>query len=610
MNPKGNLFFSIGALVCTLAVAACAAPAKPPRLAAADPQTRRTLKAGEIVGGEGRDGAYNWLGIPYAEPPVGDLRWREPQPAKPWPGVFEALKFGPACPQFTSQFGGVRGPKGRIAGDENCLTLNVVSPKIAAPAVPRGDARLPVMVWIHGGANAVGTARQYDGGLLAATQNVIVVTVQYRLGPLGWFRHAALRAFAKNDAERSGNFATLDLILALRWVRDNIDAFGGNPDNVTIFGESAGGRNVYSLLISPPAKGLFQRAIAESGGVYSSTPAEAENLQDAPDPGSVKSSGEIALALVAQEYHLSREAAKAKLAAMPASELNAFLRSRTAAQILLTIPPRRVALYPQLFDDGAVIAAGGWKNLTRDGAWNRVPFLAGTTRDEARLFLFTDPRFVKWRAGFVPQFADEDLFLRVTRYVSRLARVAGADLPAAAMQAQEPDVYVYRFDWDNEPVVSGADLSKMIGAAHGMEVPFVFGHFTLGGSFARFVFTERTRRSREALSQAMQAYWAEFARTGRPGSGQFGALPAWDSFGASRRMMVLNGPDAGWLHMEPNRDTEAGILAELFADPHLTPAQRCELLLTRVYLGWNFSQVDYEARPECKAFPFRIRADL
>src|SRR5262249_43553504 len=152
------------------------------------------------------------------------------------------------CTQYASTFGGVAGREGEIVGSEDCLYLNVYAPRVSEGRASNGAEPLPVMLWIHGGGNSIGEAGFYDGGHLAAAENVVVVTTNYRLGPFGWFRNAALRDGA-SPVEQSGNFATLDLIAALRWVHDNIAAFGGNPDNVTIFGESAGGQNVYSLLV-------------------------------------------------------------------------------------------------------------------------------------------------------------------------------------------------------------------------------------------------------------------------------------------------------------------------------------------------------------------------
>jgi para-nitrobenzyl esterase len=538
------------------------------------------------------------------------LRWRDPVPAKPWTGAYQALTFGAACPQFASIIAGVEGKAGEAVGNEDCLFLNVYSPPIVANAIPRDADRLPVMVWIHGGGNSVGTTTMYEGGNLAVTQNVIVVTIQYRLGPLGWFRHAALRDSARTDTERSGNFGTLDTITALRWVHDNIAAFGGDPGRVTIFGESAGARNVYSLLISPLAKGLFQGGIAESGGVYCSSAAEAENLTDAPEQGSRRSSAEIMLALIQKDFHLDRDAAKAKMAAMSTSETSAYLRSKTAKEILESSIPKRLAIYPQLFDDGAVIAKGGWRNLGHSDVWNRVPFITGTNRDEGRLFLFGDPRFFKMECGIIPRFTNEKLYLKVADYLTRFAKLAGVDQPAAAMQALEPKVFVYRFDWDEEPTILGADLSKMLGAAHAMEIPFVFGHFNLGSRLGNKLFSAQTRASRLALAQAVMSYWGEFAHHGDPGRGTHHDQAAWSPYDATKHQIILDTPEGGGVRLDTNRDTEAAIMADLFSDPALSPAARCEMLQSRVFMGWDYTAADYAKREECRAVPFVIRSDL
>src|SRR5262249_41484462 len=156
--------------------------------------------------------------------------------------------------------------------------LNVYAPRFGESEVPAGSARLPVMLWIHGGGNTVGEAGFYNGGNLAASERVIVVTVNYRLGPFGWFRNAALRGEGTSEADRSGNFGTLDLVRALEWVQENVAAFGGDPNRVTIFGESAGGVNVFTMLQLPGAHGLFHRAIVESGSLRDSTPDAAEHF--------------------------------------------------------------------------------------------------------------------------------------------------------------------------------------------------------------------------------------------------------------------------------------------------------------------------------------------
>ncbi|MGH7859373.1 MAG: carboxylesterase family protein, partial [Candidatus Binatia bacterium] len=278
-------------LLSLLILAGAACRPEPPAPAKADPESRRSLPAGEVVGSTGRYGAHVWLGIPYAKPPVGALRWRAPEPREAWNGVREALAPPAVCAQLPSRFGGVESddPEKPVGG-EDCLYLNVYAPRFSPGEVPKAGSRLPVLFWIHGGGNVIGHASFYDGGNLAATHRVVVVALNYRLGPLGWFRHEALRAEAGSADDRSGNYGTLDLVRGLEWVRENVAGFGGDPGNVTIFGESAGGRNVFSLLLSPKARGLFHRAIVQSGGTGTAPVETAETLADATPPGHRNSS--------------------------------------------------------------------------------------------------------------------------------------------------------------------------------------------------------------------------------------------------------------------------------------------------------------------------------
>ena len=348
----------------------CARP-RPFSIAKADPATLRTTRDGAVVGGAGRFDSQAWLGIPFAAPPIGPLRWRAPQPAHGWDGTRETLAFGEACPQFASPIGASAASPGEVVGSEDCLYLNIWTPSFKPEEVPQGGDRLPVMVWIHGGGNSIGTDAFYDGGHLAAGEKVVVVTAQYRLGPLGWLRHKALRAGA-SEAEQSGNFGTLDLIRALSWVQENIGAFGGDPQNVTIFGESAGGMNVYSLLVSPLAKGLFQRAIVESGGLSLTTPDDAENLKDDLKPGQKNSSSEVLLSLLQRDGRAAdRAAAKARLATMGDEDIASYLRSKSPKDLLsayesgfggLADKKRQIGMIemPLVFDDGVVLPRGDW----------------------------------------------------------------------------------------------------------------------------------------------------------------------------------------------------------------------------------------------------------
>jgi len=600
-------------VACAIALlaSACGGRGAAPHIPTPDPETRRSTASGELLGGQGRYGAHVWLGIPYAKPPVGDLRWRAPVPAEPWTGVRPALAYGAACPQYTSMFAGVEGPPGSTAGDEDCLTLNVFAPPFAPGAVPTGAARLPVMVWIHGGGNTIGTASAYDGGNLAVSGGVIVVSVQYRLGPFGWLRHTALRASATRDAERSGNFATLDLVRALEWVRDNISVFGGDPANVTIFGESAGGQNVYTLLVAPQAKGLFQRAISESGGLSRTTPADAENATDDAEPGQPRSSAEILLRMLQHDGAPDRAAAKSVLAKMGNEQIAAYLRGKSAVDILnaYTPEPSGMIQMPRVFADGAVLPQDDLEArfATADG-WNRVPVILGTNRDENRLFLFPDPKRVSKLLWIFPRFVNERTYLATADAQARLWKATGADGPAAAMRAVEPNVFVYRFDWDEEPTLLGADLSKMLGAAHGFEIPFVFGHFDFGKAGNR-IFTEQNRPGREALAKSMMSYWAAFARSGDPGRGARGEQPAWTAWDSSSdaapKYVVLDTPKDGGIRMESAVQTPEKVIASVARDPRLeTSQERCEVLRWLAIGSRGYTREQYAATAECSPFPF------
>jgi para-nitrobenzyl esterase len=590
----------------------------------ADPATRRTTVQGAVVGGPGSHDSQAWLGIPFAAPPVGASRWRAPQPPHSWDGTRETLAFGNACPQFASPIGAdSRAKPGEVFGSEDCLYLNIWTPSFTPDQIPQGSDRLPVMLWIHGGGNSIGTDAFYDGGHLAAGEKVVIVTAQYRLGPLGWLRQRSLRAGA-NDAEQSGNFGTLDLIAALGWVRDNIGAFGGDPGNVTIFGESAGGMNVYSLLVSPLSKGLFQRAIVESGGLSLTTPDEAENLVDDPKPGHRNSSNEVLLRLLVNDGKAAdRSAAKTRLAEMGDDQLASYLRGKSAKELLLAYESgfggledktRAIGMLdmPLVFDDGTVLPTGDWtEHLAVASGWNQVPVLVGTNRDEAKLFTFLDPRRVKWRLGVFPHYVDETTYQAASQYMSRTWKATGVDAPAAAMKRSgEANVYAYRFDWHGEPRIAGADLSKMIGAAHGLEIPFVFGHFEMG-ALGDLLFDKKGRAGRAQLSDAMMSYWTQFARTGSPDRGQDGTLQPWtawdDSSPDAPKFILFDTTPGAGIHMSDAVESLPRIVGEIDTDPRLpTQADKCRMY--HDLAGWThgLTKADYvhAGKAGCADFPF------
>ncbi len=609
---------SIGrVMVAALAVAAFAGCAREEsRSRTPDPSSHRVLRQGEVVGTVGRYHSHVWLGIPYAKPPVGPLRWRAPQPPDPWSGVRQAVAFGSPCVQLASAFGGVDTARpGTPVGSEDCLTLNIYAPRFSEAEVPGQGAGLPVMVWIHGGGNSIGQGAFYNGGNLAQSEDVVVVTLNYRLGPLGWFRLPALRGAGTTPLDQSGNFGTLDLIRALRWVQENIAAFGGDPGKVTIFGESAGGTNVFTLLLSPEAHGLFQRAIVESGGVSLSRVAEAEHFVDDADPGDPDSAGEVLLRLLIKDkLAADRQAAKVRAAAMSATEIAAYLRGKSATEILSAYPTfggTGMLNMPKVFRDGVVLPdEDPLQRFARPDGYNRVPVVLGTNRDENKLFMFNDPHAVRRFLWIFPRLRHPRRYNLSAEYLAKMWKATGADEPAAAMRGTQGNVFVYRFDWDEEPTKLGANLSVMLGAAHGFEIPFVFGHFDLGRR-GNVIFTKDNEPGRLALSAEMMSYWANFAYTGSPGRGRDGRLPdwtAWDNSGPKApKFLVLDTAVGGGVRMSANSVTRAGLLAAVDEDPRL-PTQKDKCRVFHDLVGWSrtLSPRDYPnlGKQGCKQYPF------
>jgi para-nitrobenzyl esterase len=582
-----------------------------------DPSSRRSIAQGELVGFRSSESAHAWRGIPFAAPPVGELRWRAPRPPAPWQGVREALAFGPACVQFAGPIGAVPGmPEvrdGEPSGTEDCLHLNVFAPRSPPGEVPRGGERLPVMLWIHGGGNTIGTSATYDGSVLASTHRLVVVTTNYRLGVFGWLSHPALAGPGASADDRSGNYGTLDLVRALEWIRDNIGAFGGDPDRVTIFGESAGGRNVFSLLASPRAARLFHRAIAQSGGTGTLALDRARGFRDDPEaPGEEHSSGELLLVLLERDGRAeNRAAAKAALRAMPAAEVAVLLRDRSAHEILSFFDGSRMGgLYdvPQLLRDGHVLPAEPLpERFRRPGSYSAVPVILGSNRDENKLFMLASSDAVA-RISRVPLWLKDERRYDVMAHYQALAwKAEGVDEPARALRAsQGPTVFAYRFDWDEEPRFLWLDFAKLLGAAHGLEIPFVFGRLTFAGA-DRFLFDEARRPAAEDLSRKMMSYWSEFAHSGDPGRGRAGDLPRWPAWDASApdapRFMILDTEAGGGLRPSSDAVTLESVIERAEADPRFRDQhERCELYRLLVRWGRTLTPEQYAAG-NCRDHP-------
>jgi para-nitrobenzyl esterase len=465
----------------------------PYRLSRWDGTDTVQTRYGTVKGFKDEANTWVWKAIPYAQPPLGELRWKAPREPEPWKGIRRARRFSSMAVQYRLLF------KRGVHGSEDCLYLNVWRPRTE-------DTDLPVYVWIHGGGNSIGSSAKYAdyrGQNLADYANLIFVSVNYRLGPLGWFTHPALRN-GENALDDSGNYGTLDIIQALKWIRENISAFGGDPDNVLVAGESAGGINVLSLLLSPEAGGLFHKAMAQSGGLITQPMEKAD-----------AKSREIILQLLMDDRRAADiEEAEALLSEMPNTEVAAYLRSQPADKFLRQYENIMVGMisFPYLFEDGTVIPKGGYDAFD-SGSYNKIPLIIGGTKEEIKVFLMLQ--------GAFPD--RDDFYQQIARFGSEIWKAQGVDDVARRLRRQEeqPGIYVYRLDW-GAPDLQGQsvlpkDYGLKIGASHGFDVPFFHGTDTIyGNAFRRLIITRENRPGMQALSRAVMTYLGNFLRTGNP----------------------------------------------------------------------------------------------
>ena len=566
-----------------------------------DQDSLRNTQEGLVIGMEGENNTFAWKGIPFAKPPIGELRWKAPQDASAWNGTLEAIEFKSACFQGSSMIQG--DSEGKWSGNEDCLYLNVWTPQLTEDQLENNQEKLPVMMWIHGGGNTTGSAHVYDPSLLVSKHNVVVVTIHYRMGPLGWFRHPALQTPDSSRADISGNYGTLDTIKALEWINKNIKYFGGDPGNVTVFGESAGGHNAAAIFASPLAEGLYHKVIVQSGIMSSSSIEAAESYLPesgiAPSRSGLEAFNHI---LVANKSAANLIEAKKIQDEMTLEEIRTILYEQSPDVLLQSsfdARPKRGGM-TRVFPDGHVILKGGIEEAFNNSSLRRVPIISGTNKDENKFFNALNRNFVKWGPATglyktvgvdeMPlEIIDPEYYDAISFYGSSFWKQRAVDTPARKLiQSGHTDTYAYRFDWDELSTINDIDLSKLIGAAHALEILFVFGTFD---SFIvkNFLFGDDAYPAGKKLSEQIQSYWAEFAYTGNPGRGREGNLPLWTSWSNQEgdKYLVLDSENDKGVFMSDIEYTQDYLLNRIASDSRLNNKEKCETLFGLSYGDGN-----------------------
>lgn len=555
MTNKASVRVGLCVGAASLVLAACGGGSDAP--AASTPEIRQ-IAQGSLKGRNdaGSNGTYAWKGIPYAQPPVGSRRWQAPADPVAWSGTRDATAFGNACLQNGRLYGPgsnnrydatIATTLGTPVGHEDCLTLNVWRPS-------SNTNGLPVIVFVHGGSNITGYTADplYDGAALARSTNAVVVTLNYRLGVLGFLNLPQLKT-GGNSEEDSGNFALLDIAQGLKFVQQNIAAFGGDRDNVTLMGQSAGATNVLALMASPLGAGLFHKAVPISGGISLASNLPLGSLPTLTPASTTQGNGLLTALLIGDALATDAPSAAAYLATQTPAQVADYLRGKNGGTVLSAVLAHNLGGSGPI-PDGTVVPLDPIAAFTA-GHYNKVPVLYGTTAEEGKLFpvflpllggptgfKVTDAELFHLLADFDPEapalLTEGDILTAayvpssgltgwtpMTALLTNASFNANRDSVLNAIKGQQTDVWYYRFDWMQNP----APWNTVYGAAHGFDLPFLLGNF--GPSLlSNAVGSTANRPGRIALSDHMMATIGTFARSGNPNHATLGATwQAWPS---------------------------------------------------------------------------------
>ena len=513
-------------------------------------------QSGNYLGIEAAD-LYVFKGVPYAKPPVGALRWRAPRDVDYLDAIIDATEFKNECVQpkdNSSIFN-----RNLSTGDEDCLYLNIYVPKNQNSL---NKNKFPVMYWIHGGSNIWGAGSDYDFSNLATSQQVIVITINYRLGLFGWFASPFFAETAEG-LDKSYNFGHLDIIKGLEWVNQNISSFGGDKNNVTIFGESAGGSNTLTMIASPLTEGLFHKAISQSGYVSSYSAEYAESISELSSKN-----------IFAENIKYLTDS----------NEIVDYLQGLTQTEVyekyIATAEKYVYPITPITIRDGIVIPNEGvYKALEKTDP--SLVVVAGTNKDEMNYWFVNSEYFYDTSFEIRRTLKRSEANLRSwNKYRSAIWRYKGAEEPLRRMSISNDNLYSYRLDWDEEDEGIFGDYSLFVGAAHGIDIPFIANSFDMEQIpwyIKNILFPESTAEGRDALSALMMRYWGNIAKYGDP---NVFVPQKWEKFTASdNQMIILDNPQDPNFGMVTNPVMPKTLLKEIESDSALEIEERC-------LIGW------------------------
>ena len=518
-------------------------------------------------------GVITWHDIPYAQPPINELRWKAPKSFNNKELIIND-KSENFCVQRPSSLGGASG-EGNFIGTEDCLYLDIRKPAIS-------KNKLPVMFWIHGGGNTSGLKDIYDFSGLVKQEEVIVVSINYRLGPFGWFSHPSIQNF-QDGLDASSNFGTLDIIKALEWVNNNIKNFGGDEENITIFGESAGGHNTLSLLVAQQAKGLFQKAISQSGYTTSVKYEIAHNTKH--ENINYINSNEVVENIIEDTSNL--EEVRNRILGMPAYDFYSYYSKDELREI------------PLLTNDGIVIPKDGLYEALKNPIDSSIPVIAGSNRDEVKLWIGTALYFIQPEYSFIGsifgipkiKIVNENAFEAFNYYRSSAWQLRGVVEPLNNLSnAGAKNLYSYRYDWDDHRRRPIADFKKIIGAAHATEIPLLTGNNKLVGNYGFIIYPNGP--SKRYTSKNMMRFWANFAKTGKPGHSTNNI--EWINYlnNNSQNIMILDKKKN--LSVKKISNSYRSLVKELELDSRVNKKEKCVILYQMGVLIGNDIYKDLE----------------